>query len=233
MRRCSGEWIRQVGSRISFKPNCRLPVSSTFSRLFSWQGHGTDLLSDSLAHSQGGVPKIILHAHGSTGFDVVNMIKNMDPTDQELQKSGGIVHMAGSIIAFPGACFLWNVRSPQDITPESLAPVQLYRPKLEYLFLGSVEPIAPSVIQLLRQGLAAENSGMVIEPMDLVSTTRWICKSCECILRFACSNGCNSGYRYVRWTLQANAMGTFNILNGEDRRVGTALILPVNESTDS
>jgi hypothetical protein len=30
-------------------------------------------------------------------------------------------------------------------------------------------------------------------------------------------------------TIQANAMGTFNILNGEDRMVAVALILPENE----
>ena len=138
-------------------------------RSFSWDGHGTDLLSESLAHNYG-VPKVILHGHSSTGFDVVNLIKNMDPTDSQVQQSRGIVHMAGSILAFPGAAFMWNVRSPDELTLETLAPTQLYRPKLEYLFLGSAQAIHPSVVEKLRQGMAEENSNIVIEPMDLVRT---------------------------------------------------------------
>merc|ERR1719343_881216 len=102
----------------------------------SWQGHGTDLLSDSLAHNDG-VPKIILHGHSSTGFDVLNMIKNMDQNDENLRQTGGIVHCTGSILVLPSACFLWNVRQPQDLSVDSLAPILLFRPKLEYLFLGS------------------------------------------------------------------------------------------------
>jgi uncharacterized protein len=122
-----------------------------------------------LAHNAG-VPKIILQAHGLSGFDVVNLVKNMDPSDQQLQKSGGIVHMGGSILVFPEACFLWNVRSVEDLSLASLAPVQLYRPKLEYLFLGSDQPITPTQMQQLRQELAVEDSdsGLVMESMDLV-----------------------------------------------------------------
>ena len=75
-----------------------------------------------------------------------------------------------SILAFPGACFLWNVRSAEDLTIESLAPAQLYRPKLKYLFVGCAEPIHPSVVQRLREGLGAESSGLVIESMGLVRT---------------------------------------------------------------
>lgn len=165
MRRCGDEWIRRgrqcLYSYRSFRSHQRAGLS--------WDGHGTDLLSDSLAHNSG-VPKVILHGHSPTGFDVLSIIKNMDPSDQDLQKSGGIVHLNGSIMAFPGACFLWNVRSLEDLTIESLAPAQMYRPKLEYLFLGSAENIHPSLVQNLRRGLAAESSGLVIETMDLVST---------------------------------------------------------------
>ncbi|KAG7367644.1 DUF498/DUF598 domain containing protein [Nitzschia inconspicua] len=167
----------------------------------SWQGHGTDLLIDSLAHNDG-VPKIILNGHSETGFDVVNMVKNKDPSDETLRSTGGIVHCTGSILVFPGACYLWHVRTPNDLTVESLAPALLYRPALEYLFVGSSQPIPPSVVQAIRVGLNDQASKMrngtanhiVVEPMDLT-----------------------------------NAMGTFNILNGEDRRVGAALILPLTQ----
>ena len=169
-------------------------------RFFSWDGHGTDLLSDSLAHNYG-VPKIILNGHSDSGFDVVNMVKNKDTTgDEALKATGGIVHCAGSVLAFPGACYLWKVRSIQDLSVESLAPVLLYRPSLEYLFLGSTDPIPPQKVQDIREALQKANdafgnsSKIVVEPMDLT-----------------------------------NAMGTFNILNGEDRRVAAALILPEEE----
>lgn len=155
----------------------------------SWQGHGTDLLSDSLAHNDG-VPKIILHGHSSTGFDVLNMVKNMDEEDENLRQTGGIVHCTGSILALPSACFLWNVRQPQDLTVDSLAPVLLYRPKLEYLFLGSNLPIHHERIQSIRQELRRNNQDLVVESLDL-----------------------------------SNAMGTFNVLNGEDRRVAVGIIL--------
>jgi len=162
----------------------------------SWQGHGTDLLSDSLAHNDG-VPKIILHGHSSTGFDVLNMVKNMDPHDENLRQTGGIVHCAGSILALPSACFLWKVRRPEFLTVESLAPVLLYRPKLEYLFLGSNMPIPHELVQSIRRELRRDNPNLVVEPLDV-----------------------------------SNAMGTFNVLNGEDRRVAVALILPEDEDED-
>jgi uncharacterized protein len=184
-----------------------LPISSYLigSRqpFSSWLGHGTDLLGDALEHNYG-VPKIILNGHSETGFDIVNMVKNKDPTDDKLRATGGVVHCMGSVLVFPDSCYLWNVRRPHNLTVESLAPAILYRPALEYLFLGCAEPIPPIVVQTIRDGLnqqsMAINGGvsrytnLVVEPMDLT-----------------------------------NAMGTFNILNGEDRRVGAALILPPSE----
>lgn len=162
----------------------------------SWQGHGTDLLADSLAHNDG-VPKIILHGHSSTGFDVVNMIKNMDHQDEDLRQTGGIVHCTGSILALPSACFLWNVRQSQDLTVDSLAPILLHRPKLEYFFLGSNVPIDHGRIQSIRQELRRNNPDLVVESLDL-----------------------------------SNAMGTFNVLNGEDRRVAAGFILSRDDGED-
>jgi len=159
----------------------------------SWEGHGTDLLNDSLAHNDG-VPKIILKGYSPSGFDVLNMIKNKDPTDESLQQTGGIVHCAGSIIALPSACFLWKVRDPKDLTVESLAPILLHRPKLEYLFLGSKEPLPQELIKSIRDELRKDAPGLVVEALDV-----------------------------------SNAMGTFNVLNGEDRRVAAAFILPPDE----
>lgn len=119
--------------------------------------------------------------------------------------------MCGSILVLPGSVFLWKVRHPKDLTVDSIAPpLQLYLPKLEYLFIGSpygAGSIDPVVLNQIRNELqqsddrADSNKGkddgrsnIVVDPMDLT-----------------------------------NAMGTFNILNGEDRRVGAALILPPDE----
>jgi len=168
-----------------------LQVAISSRRCFSWDGHGTDLLADSLAHNFG-APKIILHAHGNSGFDVSNMVKNMDPTDKDILESKGIVHMTGSIIALPSACYMWNVRNPSEITIEKLAPLRLLQPKLEYFFIGSASGVPPSVVERIRQELSSEQNKIVVEPMDLATT-----------------------------------MGTFNVLNGEDRMCACALIKEV------
>jgi uncharacterized protein len=92
----------------------------------------------------------------------------MDMSDESLDKSLGIVHLNGSILCFPNAAYMWNVRNLKELTIESLAPIALYRPKLEYLFLGSEESIHPSLIDKIREGFAKENNELVVEPMDLV-----------------------------------------------------------------
>lgn len=107
----------------------------------------------------------------------------------------GIVHLNGSILCFPHASYMWNVNTVSDLTPEALAAIDLYLPKLEYLLLGSSRTIHPSVAKNIRDSLRQTNNELVVEPMDL-----------------------------------ANAMGTFNILNGEDRRVCAALILHQDDS---
>ena len=182
---------------IELKCQRPFPTSSGKRRYMnSWQGHGTDLLGDSLAHNDG-VPKVVLHGYSSTGFDVLNMIKNMDQKDKHLSQTRGIVHCTGSILVLPSACFLWNVRQLQDLTADSLAPVLLYRPQLEYLFLGSDLPIHHERIQSIGQELRRNNPNLVVETLDL-----------------------------------SNAMGTFNVLNGEDRRVAVGLILAEDEDDD-
>jgi hypothetical protein len=63
---------------------------------------------------------------------------------------------------------MWNVRNLKELTIESLSPVELYRPKLEYLFIGSSESIQPSLMNQIRDGIAGDNTELVVEPMDLV-----------------------------------------------------------------
>jgi uncharacterized protein len=128
-----------------------------------------------------------LQAYAPTGFDVVNLVKKIDPDEQA---QSGVLHMHGSIIAFPFGAFLWNINSPDEVTMESLAPVLLHRPKLEYLFIGCNERIDHRVIQRIQDAMP----GLVVEKM-----------------------------------MVSNAMGTFNILNAEDRQVCAALVLDPND----
>ena len=63
---------------------------------------------------------------------------------------------------------MWNMDKINDLTPESLAAVDLYQPKLEYLLLGSNQTIQPAVVKNIRKALRKDNSELVVEPMDLV-----------------------------------------------------------------
>eukprot|EP00541_Cyclophora_tenuis_P017800 CAMPEP_0116579572 /NCGR_PEP_ID=MMETSP0397-20121206/22322_1 /TAXON_ID=216820 /ORGANISM="Cyclophora tenuis, Strain ECT3854" /LENGTH=139 /DNA_ID=CAMNT_0004109059 /DNA_START=245 /DNA_END=664 /DNA_ORIENTATION=- len=133
------------------------------------------------------MPRIILEAYSETGFDVSNVIEKVD--ESEAAPSGSI-HMTSSIMVFPNSCFLWNVDSVDQVTIESLTPPAiLYRPKLQYLFLGSDVPLDQNLVLEIKTELR-EKAGIVFEQVDV-----------------------------------ASAMGTFNILNAEDRQVATALVL--------
>lgn len=153
-------------------------------------GKGQDLLGDSL--DWGDKPKIILDGFSSSGFDVVNVIEKLDKEDGV--DESGVVHMTGSVMAFPFGCFLWNVKTIQDVTLESLAPALLHRPQLEYLFIGSNEPMDPEQLYRIKMEL---RDSIVVEQLDI-----------------------------------GNAMGTFNILNGEDRPVAAALVLGEQDDDD-
>ena len=99
-----------------------------------WSGErGYDITHESLYFGgRDARPKIVLDGYGPTGFNVSNMIKNMTNKKQE----DGSIFLHGSIMAFPHACFFWNVTRRQDITMESLSPIILYQPKIEILVIG-------------------------------------------------------------------------------------------------
>jgi uncharacterized protein len=88
-------------------------------------------------------------------------------------------------------CFLWNVSTPEEVTLESLSVVKLYRPLVEYLFIGCDQPLPPRELNRIKKEFRMKD--VVVEQMDIM-----------------------------------NAMGTFNILNGEDRRVACVLVMEKN-----
>lgn len=171
-----------------------LPVQESFRtqttkrKLSSEIRRGTDLLADSLAY--GPRRKIILESYAPSGFDVKGLVIVGDRPEEEDESTGEdkIVHMNGSILAFPDSCFLWNVNTVRDVTYESLSAVQLYNPLVEYLFIGCDGPLPPRELNRIKREFRKKD--IVVEQMDIM-----------------------------------NAMGTFNILNGEDRRVVAALLL--------
>lgn len=169
----------------------RHPLDLTTTRSLSEWTQGTDLLADSLAFGQR--PKIVLEAVSPTGFDVSGLITRV--SEEEDKTNSGSVHMNGSILVTNHCCLLWKPTCIEEVTLDSLAPVLLMKPKLEYLFLGASDRMKPEKMRGLQQAL--RKHGIVVEQLSV-----------------------------------ANAMGTFNILNGEDRLVAAALLLDPPEQED-
>lgn len=152
---------------------------------------GTDLLADSLAH--GPRRKIVLESYAPSGIDVKGLVHVGDsPEEDDNIGEDKIIHMNGSIVAFPDACFLWNIKKPNEVTLESLSVIRLYEPPVEYLFIGCDKPIDPKELARIKKEF--RKTEIVTEQMDIM-----------------------------------NAMGTFNILNGEDRRVSCVLVIDTDE----
>ena len=152
---------------------------------------GTDLLADSLAH--GPRRKIVLESYAPSGVDVKGLVHVGDsPEEDDNIGEDKIIHMNGSIVAFPDACFLWNIKKPNEVTLESLSVIRLYDPPVEYLFIGCDKPIDPKELARIKKEF--RKTEIVTEQMDIM-----------------------------------NAMGTFNILNGEDRRVSCVLVIDTDE----
>eukprot|EP00934_Nitzschia_sp_Nitz4_P000787 Nitzschia sp. Nitz4//scaffold22_size323478//119013//119705//NITZ4_000522-RA/size323478-processed-gene-0.456-mRNA-1//-1//CDS//3329542980//787//frame0 len=194
----------------------------TQQRCFSWDGHGTDLLSDSLSHHDG-IPKIVLHAHGPSGFDVGNAVKNLDRSDMSLMQSRGIVHYAGSILCFPTSCYLWKVQTPAQLTPESLAPVQLLIPSTK----SFTHPKNTS------SSSSSSTSNNAAPPMTTTSSSRleylFLGSSLPIAPHVVDSIRKSMPGIVVEAMDLPNAMGTFNVLNAEDRMVAAALMLPPSQ----
>jgi hypothetical protein len=57
IRRTSLSFARRSQTQSHLQHN-GLQTASSAVRYFSWQGHGTDLLGDSLSHSDYGIPKV-------------------------------------------------------------------------------------------------------------------------------------------------------------------------------
>jgi len=179
---------------------------------FSSLSRGHDITYESLTFSGGAnkLPKVILQGYGPTGFDVSNILKKIDNAAEDsnetagLYQESGTIHMNGSILAFPDGCFLWNVESARDVTLESLSAVLLYRDPtpLEYLFIGC------------DSGAGDSDNDIPMTELDRIKRAM------------------QAKNIVVEKLNLANAMGTFNILNAEDRQVAVALVINKSERND-
>jgi uncharacterized protein len=115
--------------------------------------------------ASGSKPKVLLEAIAPSGFDVSNLIKKVDPNEMAPH---GALHMMGSILAFPTSCFLWKVEDASQISMESLAPVILHRPKIEFLFLGTAKSMDQNQLRKLQADMK-QKCGIVVEWLPLVS----------------------------------------------------------------
>jgi len=145
----------------------------------SWSGRGHDVLAESFL-AGAARPKVLLEAMAPSGFDVSNLLKKIDPNEVAPH---GALHMMGSIVAFPHACFLWkHIEVPSDITVESLAPVLLHRPKIEFLFIGTAKPMNQDHLNHLKKEMK-DKGKVVVEWLPLVRTvyTVYSCThACKC-----------------------------------------------------
>lgn len=154
---------------------------------------GSDLFA--AAAGPGVRRKIVLESYAPSGVDVTGLVRVGGLPEEGLRAGDDVVvHLHGSVAAFPDACFLWDVTAPGDVTLESLAVVALYRPAVEYLFIGCDRPLLPPAMAEIKREF--RKKGVVVEAMDVM-----------------------------------NAMGTFNILNGEDRRVACVLVIDPDEDS--
>ena len=154
--------------------------------------------------------------------------------------SDGSVYMHGSIIVYPTGCFLWNIpptrRQPLEtpspsgrfasnsssnsgsnstpsniISIESLAAIVLLRPHIEYLFIG-----------------CNDGYGSIANLNDIQYYFRHLAVSSSSSSNYSSSSMHRSGIVVEQMQLY-NAIGTFNLLNAEDRQVAAALIVDAHE----
>mmetsp|Transcript_21258 Transcript_21258/g.24473 ORF Transcript_21258/g.24473 Transcript_21258/m.24473 type:complete len:196 (+) Transcript_21258:240-827(+) len=159
----SSQRLRYVGRTLKINAINRNSLQTkntnvvTFSqkRYLSEFGYGTDLLNESLHHTIR--PKIVFDSYSATsGCDVRGM---------EAAK-GSVVHMNGSCIGFPHACYLWKPSNPKEITMDSLEVITIHEPSIDILLVGSDTPIPPRLMNKIREGM--RESGIVVDHMDLL-----------------------------------------------------------------
>ncbi|KJE97268.1 hypothetical protein CAOG_007704 [Capsaspora owczarzaki ATCC 30864] len=91
---------------------------------------------DVLSHQDPSNPSVLIDSFSSMGFTV-----------------NGVTYV-GSMALFPRVPLLWNVKSVEELTPESLTLFHLVNPKIELLLIGTgskIETIDPAVRQMLKE----------------------------------------------------------------------------------
>ena len=76
---------------------------------------------------------------------------------------------AGSVLVLPERTFPWPVQAPDQVTPESLAPIVVAAPAVELLILGLGPRFLPVAAELR---LSLKERGIALEAMDTGAACR-------------------------------------------------------------
>ena len=93
--------------------------------------------------------KILFDGHLPSGFDVLHIelpngksFPSKQSENNTQEDNADTTHYTSSVIAFEDIVYLWNIKSINEVTKESLSIVTLYEPKIELLFIGSSTPLS-------------------------------------------------------------------------------------------
>ena len=176
------------------------------------------------------IQKVVMTTNTTTHTTTSRRSRGITPALVDLQNhseadSDGSVYMNGSIIVYPTGCFLWNIvphppppvqqpSSSSSSTPshhiisiESLSAIALLRPQIEYLFIGC--------------NSSHENGTRITNLNEIQYYFRHIHSNNN-------NNNTHRGIVVEQMPLY-NAIGTFNLLNAEDRSVAAALMVHDND----
>ena len=148
--------------------------------------------------------------------------------------AGGFTHrgfivneaeLEGSVVLLPRSAFLWKPKTIEEVTVESLSLVSLLEPGIEILLIGCGD----------RQRRPSDALASYFRDLGVV----------VCFIRGSCAVYCAATRPKTYWlrtnmlelqveqSSTSSAIGTFNILNTEDRLVAAALLHPSCDWADS
>jgi uncharacterized protein len=114
------------------------------------------------------------------------------------------IRMRGSVLCFPNFTLLWNVTSVRNISPRSIAPIHMIKPRVELCIIGTT-----STKKRFKSG---SGGGKIHEEDDDENVN-------PALFGYLSRKGVA-----LEVMSTANAIATFNLLQAEDRPVCAALI---------
>jgi len=112
--------------------------------------------------------KIVFDGCTISGFDVLNVkLPSRVIENEEEDIKDKCVHFNSSILAFSNSCYLWKVKSANEIKMESLMAVIAYDPPIEMLFIGCDTRVPQPIFNTIQKGL--KKYRVIVEQLDLTN----------------------------------------------------------------